>query len=47
MKDAYYFGQGRMMVHTVYPEDDRKKKGLLYRVLRGLYSICEFSHYRR
>ena len=31
MKDASYFGQGRMMVHTAYPEDERKKKGLLGR----------------
>lgn len=47
MKDASYFGQGRMMVHTAYPEDERKKKGILYRMLRGLYRLCEVSHYRR
>lgn len=39
MKDVSYFGQGRMMVHTVYPKDDRKKKGILYRMLCRLYGF--------
>jgi len=47
MKDASYFGQGRMMVHTAYPEDERKKKGILYRMLCRLCGLCETSHYRR
>jgi hypothetical protein len=46
MKDASYFGQGRMMVHTAYPEDERKKKGILYRMLRGLCGLLSDS-YRR
>ena len=46
MKDASYFGQGRMMVHTAYPEDERKKKGILYRMLFGLRSLFSDS-YRR
>jgi hypothetical protein len=49
MKDASYFGQGRMMVHTAYPEDERKKKGILYRMLCGLCGLRSLlsDSYRR